>query len=130
MEDLIFLSFKSISTSKLIVLSALLWIRQYRHGLVDAFECFICIRCIVLIRMHLQTLLPVGFLQFTVITVSLHAQHLVIVLAAEDFLCDFCLFRCELFGLGLRNFSTTRGGRRWGSFWTARLLGSGAADLV
>ena len=113
-STLVFFPFESISTSQLVVLSALLRVRQYRHGLVDALERLVCVRCVVLIWVHLQALLSVGFLQFAVIAVSLHAEHLVVVLAAEDFLCDFSLLRCELFGLGLWNFSTTRGGRRRG----------------
>ena len=52
-STLVLFPFESISTSQLVVLSALLWVRQYRHGLVDALERLVCVRCVVLIWVHL-----------------------------------------------------------------------------
>ena len=117
-------------TSQLIVLPALVRVVQCAHGLIDSLESVVGLRRVVLIRMNLQTLLMICFLEFLVSGVSRHAQHLIVVLAGEDFSRHFLFFGRKLFRLG-SDFGTFGGRRAWGPLSRCSLsLGICCSDLI
>ena len=56
------MSLERIRVPELVILAALGWIRQARHGCIDFLKSLIGIRRVILIGMHFQTLLLVCFL--------------------------------------------------------------------
>ena len=112
-------SLESIGIPKLVILAALGSVWETRHGSINFLKSLISLRWAILIGMYFQTLLPVGFLEFFVVTIPLYAKNVVVVLVPYYISCYFLLF-CSKFPL-LRLRSRTSG---WCGRWTGSPRGT------
>ena len=93
-----FLPLKGIHTPKLVVLATFLWIRKACHCCIHFLERFTSLRSIVFVWVDFNCFLAICFFQCVIICISLDSKHLVVIFAAQYFLCNWSLLRCKFLG--------------------------------